>query len=77
MTQLENARYYMPLSQKGTSHDSLKDRELDPWTQHRVASIETRLEKLKQKFNLLLQLSRGTVHDRSLSISTDADVDNE
>lgn len=76
MTRIEDTRYHMRLSQKETSHDSLKDRELDPWTQHRLESIQSRFEKLKHNFHLLLQIVGGTVQDKSVSIDIDDDAEN-
>ncbi len=73
LNKIENARHHIILTQKENFYNSLKDRELDPWTQARLDSIESKYDQLKHNFNVLLQLTRATIHDRSLSNTTDDD----
>ncbi|CAF3197259.1 unnamed protein product [Rotaria socialis] len=74
-TRIENARHQIILCQKENLYDLLKDRELDPWTQLRIDSVKTKYEKLKHDFNVLLQLTNKTIHDKSFINNDDDDVD--
>jgi hypothetical protein len=65
MTKIENARHQIKLSQKENLYHLLKDRELDPWTQSRLDSIQTKYNQLKHDLNVLLQLTHTTIHDKS------------
>lgn len=76
MTKIENARHQIKLCQTENLYPLLKDRELDPWTQTRLDSIKTRYDQVKQSFNVLLQLTHATIHDKSLS-TNDEDGENE
>jgi seryl-tRNA synthetase len=76
MAKIENAHHQITSSQKENLYYSLKDRELDPWTQSRLDSIETKYNQLKKNFNVLLQLTHTNIHDKSLPIDGD-DADNE
>lgn len=76
ITKIEDARHQIKSSQKENLYHSLKDRELDPWTQSRLDSIKTKYDQLKHSLNVLLQLTHTTIHDKSLSIIDD-DTENE
>ncbi|UJR09672.1 hypothetical protein I4U23_013906 [Adineta vaga] len=76
VTKIENARYQLRLSQKENLYHSLKDRELDPWTQSRLDSIKTKYDQLKHNLNVLLQVTHTTIHDTSLLDASD-DAENE
>ncbi len=71
MTKIENARHQIKLSQKENLYHLLKDRELDPWTQSRLDSIQTKYNQLKHDLNVLLQLTHTTIHDKSLTTDND------
>lgn len=71
MTTIENARHQIKSSQKENLYHSLKDRELDPWTQTRLDLIKIKYDELKHKLNILLQLTRTTIHDKSISTNDD------
>jgi hypothetical protein len=75
LTKIENARHQIKLCQKENLYHLLKDRELDPWTQERLDSIKKKYDQLKHNLNVLLQLTRTTIHDRSLSTTTNDDDD--
>lgn len=76
MTKMENARHQIRLCQTENLYHRLKDRELDPWTQARLDSIKARYDQVKQSFNVLLQFTHATIHDKSLS-TNDEDGENE
>lgn len=76
MTKIENARHQIRLCQTENLYHCLKDRELDPWTQARLDSIKSRYDRLKHNFNVLIQLTHATIHDKSLSTNNE-DGENE
>ena len=71
MTKIETAHHQIKLCQKENLYHLLKDRELDPWTQTRLDSIQTKYEKLKHQLDVLLQLTHATIYDKSSSINGD------
>lgn len=78
MTKIESGRHQIRMSQKENLHSSLYDRELDPWTQSRLDSIQTKYDKLKNDLNVLLLLTNKTLHNKSLSQSaSDTSLDDE
>lgn len=79
MTRIETTRHQIKLSQTENLQHILKDRELDPWTQARLDSIKAKIDRLKHSLNVLLQLTRTTIHDKSLTKTDDGseDTDNE
>ncbi|CAF0982268.1 unnamed protein product [Adineta ricciae] len=76
MTKIENARYQLRSSLKENLYHSLKDRELDPWTQARLDSIKTKYDQLKHDLDVLLQVTHATIRDRSAP-DTSEDAENE
>lgn len=76
MTRIENAGQQIRLCQTENLCYLLKDRELDPWTQERLDSIKKRYDQLKHNFNVIVQLTHATIHDKSLS-KNDEDTENE
>ena len=76
LTKIENASHQIKLCQAENLYPHLKDRELDPWTQARLDSIKTRYDQVKHSFNVLLQFTHATIHDKSLS-NNDEDGENE
>ncbi len=77
LTKIENARHQIKLCQKENLYHLLKDRELDPWTQTRLDLIKSKYDQLKHNLNVLLQLTRTTIHDRSLSNTNNGDDDDD
>jgi hypothetical protein len=76
-TRIENVRHQMKRSQKENLHHYLRDRELDPWTQLRLESIKSTLDQCKHDFNVIMQVTRTKVNDRSSSMYADTTTDNE
>lgn len=76
MTKIENARYQLRSSLKENLYHSLKDRELDPWTQARMDSIKTKYDQLRHDLDVLLQVTHATIRDRSAP-DTSEDAENE
>ena len=71
MIKVVNGSRQLRLCQKEHFHESLKDRELDPWTQSRLDSIKKKHDKIKCDLGVLLQLTNRTIHDKSLTVDDD------